>query len=47
MVLFFVTCVFSKTNAQDLQEKLLGKWKLTTDEGYEFFISSFAAQTRP
>ena len=47
MVCFFVTSVFAKTNAQDLQEKLLGKWKLTKDEGYEFFINSLAAQTRP
>lgn len=47
MVCFFITSVFAKTNAQDLQEKLLGKWKLTKDEGYEFFINSLAAQTRP
>tara|TARA_R110002020_G_scaffold194450_6_gene395308 strand:- start:2092 stop:2265 length:174 start_codon:yes stop_codon:yes gene_type:complete len=30
-----------------LQEKLLGKWRLTKDEGFEFFINSPMAQNMP
>ena len=42
--LFFI--IFDSCS-QSLESKLLGNWKLTKDEGYEFFINSPEAQNRP
>ena len=43
----FILSSFFTIQAQSLQERLLGKWKLTKDEGFEFFINSPTAQNRP
>lgn len=42
--LFFI---FSDTCSQGLDTKLLGKWKLTKDEGFEFFINAPESQNQP
>ena len=44
---FFIFSSYFTIQAQSLQESLLGKWKLTKDEGFEFFITSPTAQNRP
>lgn len=43
----FIMSSFFKIQAQSLQESLIGKWKLTKDEGFEFFINSLTALNRP
>ena len=53
MKLFTLSLIFSillfaeKSSAQELEDRILGKWKLTKDEGYLFFINSPEAQSRP
>lgn len=47
LLIFLILIIASKSNAQDIQDQLLGKWKLTKDEGYLFFINSPDAQSRP
>lgn len=44
---FILFLIPKKSDAQNLQDQLLGKWKLTKDEGYLFFINSPTAQSRP
>ncbi len=41
LILLFIS---STSFSQSLENQLLGKWKLTKDEGYEFFINSPEAQ---
>jgi hypothetical protein len=46
LLCFFFAGALDTINAQSLQEQLLGKWKQTKDEGYDFFINSPEAQGR-
>ena len=45
LLCFFFTGIVFTLNSQSLQEQLLGKWKQTQDEGYDFFINSPEAQS--
>jgi hypothetical protein len=47
LLCFFFAGALDTINAQSLQEQLLGKWKQTKDEGYEFFINTPEAQNGP